>query len=165
MLCFSNLDKPPYLIKGTLPQRLAKIRHIHLHFKESSAHRSNTECKSSWAPNRQCSRCSFSHWLEAITDSMTGLRSAEISLLVPGYGCSVPTLTDAWVVRLLTLQQRSKATLMIRTVPPDQSIYRRLSDEGLRQIGAFDLQLKKKLAQLREVKDAIIDIPEVLASS
>lgn len=156
---FGELDKPPYMITGTLPQRLAKIRHIHLYYREGKVHALPTEYNSNCIADRKCSSCNFCHWLESITKFMTGLRTIEISLSLPGRHCPCPALDHAWVIRLLELQQRSKAEIKVSMVPFLTTPHNLSSQlELLRQTDAFMLELRKELTRVKESNDAVIDI-------
>jgi len=160
VFCFSHLDKPPYMITGTLPQRLARIRHIHLHYQESKCHVPPTGFNPNWTVDRKCSTCNFCHWLEAVTKSMTGLRTVKISLYLPGKYCPCPTLNHAWVVRLLELQQRSKAAIEVALFPNLEKHDAPLLPALLWRTHAFKLQLQKELTRLRESKTAAIKVSD-----
>lgn len=157
---FGELYRLPYMISSTLSQRLAKIRHITLVYMESSGHTPPTDFNPNWKFDRRCSTCDFCHWLEAITQSMTGLRTIEISLSLPGRHCPCPTLDHAWVIRLLELQQRSKAEIRLSMVPFLAPHHYSSHPELLRQIDAFMLKLRKELTRVKESNDAVIDIPD-----
>jgi len=155
---FSQIDKPPYMTTSTLPQRLAKIRHIHVHYTEYTGHVPPTVFNPNRTVDRRCSTCNFCHWLETITKYMTGLRTFEISLRFHNGSYPSLSLSHAWVVRLLELQQRSKA--MIKVVI-DHGQHRNSVPPGSpRQTDAFMLELQKELTRLRESKDAVIEIPD-----
>jgi hypothetical protein len=160
VFCFSNLDKPPYMITSTLPQRLAKIRHIHLFYREIKSHVPPTEFNPKWTVDRKCSTCNFCHWLESIPKFMTALQTIEISLNFPGVTCPYPSLSHAWVVRLLQLQQRSKAVIKVVMIPNIEQHHHRVLLPILPQTEASMLKLQKELTRLRESKDAVIDISE-----
>lgn len=157
---FSNLDKPPYMIISTLPQRLAKIRHICLNYWENRSHVPPTEYNPKWIVDRKCSTCNLCHWLESITRFMTALRTIEISLYLARKSCPCPAMNHAWVVRLLELQQRSKAVIEIDVIPSFQRYGVSVLQAVRSQDDAFLLKLRKELTRLRESKDAVIDIPE-----
>ena len=154
IFCFSHLDNPPYFINATLPQRLAKIRRIHLHYEECKAHNPSTEYDPNWSLGRSCSTCNFSYWLEAITRSMTGLKFVKITLMIPGLQCPCPTLKDAWVVRLLQLQRQSNAVVKVVSIAhPNTGLIKSERIKILRQTRVFGLQLKDYLDRIRRSKE------------
>ena len=157
---FSLLEKPPYMITGTLPQRLARIRHIHLYYRERKPHVPSTAFNPNWTANRICSSCNFCQWLESITKFMTALQTIEIFLHLRDWDCPCPTMNDAWVVRLLALQQRSKAVITLVVIPSIEQHGHTMLLPALPQLDAFMSKLRKELTRLRESRDAVIDIPD-----
>lgn len=177
VFCFNNLQMPPFFFAATLPQRLAMIRHIHLHYLEREPHCPDKTADLTSEHVRACLSCNFCQWLDNIKKSLTGIRSILLTIdfcidLTSHHSPMAKvqahlSMQTPWVVRLISLDHSMKAGLMLEmklrfsnqtmSSTEETFVWQRKSRSKLQ---FFESQLKEKLKKTRGPRDAIVDIPE-----
>ncbi|KAL8686020.1 MAG: hypothetical protein Q9218_007399 [Villophora microphyllina] len=166
-------QRPPYFLRATLPQRLARIRHIHLLYiypEQCYPHPQPMETNLSLKHIKVCADCGFCYWLDAIQKSLLGLQTIAVTIASTEEArLSMRTarglIDDAWVPRLLALRERLKVKVAVDT----KMIYADGSENAgrggtfvaryTRELQLFEARFKEKLEGRREPFDAVIDIP------
>ena len=140
------------------------IRHIHLHYYEGMALCSNKTVDFKYRHIRECSSCSFCHWLERVKKSLTGVRSIYITLaFYRDVSISLPQISmkATWVAELIALKESSHASIAIEMKMSFRGALSRIDrDEYLKGLRFFESDLRKKLESSRGTGDTVIDIPE-----
>ena len=94
---------------------------------------------------------------------MTGLQTIYMTLdffhrleLPPSHP-SPPFMRDAWVERLISLQQSSKVKLVVEIFVP-QLYYNKRDETYANEVRSFETQLKRRLGSGRESRDTVIEM-------
>ena len=177
VFCFNNLQMPPFFFAAVLPQRLAMIRHIHLHYLEHKPHCPDKTVDLASEHPRTCLSCNFCQWLDNIKKSFTGIRSILLTVdfcieLTPYHSPMAKvqahlSMQTPWVARLISLNNSMKAALVLEMkvrflkqtliATEETSAWQR---ESRSKVQFFETQLKEKLKKTRDPRDAIVDIPD-----
>ena len=170
--CFSNLHRPPSFFIAKLPQRLALIRRIHLHYIHLPYHDDLSLCPHPESdlfrdkPLRRCPPCNFCRWLECIKKFLTGIRSINMTLVFSSRVNVALTpqlwLNAPWVARLLALKQALHVAITVKmetSSPPYEGNYPAIV-QYMENFDSFRSNFLEKLDSSRGPLDTVIDIPD-----
>ena len=109
IICFGIRTKAPYYIYNTLPNRLARVRHVQFDYIMDTPKPHNTHCKISNPYAVRCPDCNLWNWFRLVAKYMTGLRILDIFMRLKTLNDRLPSFEDTWVAALLHLQAKSKS--------------------------------------------------------
>lgn len=176
---FIDLHKPPFFITGALPQRLARIRNVHLVYDQNKMVKrtQHSGCSTAryWHRVGECTFCNTIHWLNGMKKHMTNLQNIEAFIFLEKKR-EMLKVNEAWIQRLFDLQLGPNGLRKLKLhVSPMRREPRGYDvsplageDEFYKKVRDFDRLMQKKLDQgirsyhdhrKRTDSDTVIDAP------